>query len=154
MVNFIDGGNRSTSRKPPTCRWQILPHNMIASTPRNERACLSGKLFSSLYSWKISGFALNNNHSLIHTSSTIFQVCQLSIQIWLVDYCLSFSEQYFSSTQDENKFHNMQKLFRDEGRERSTWSMTFDCHWKGITSSMTASRLCCLSMLHIRRRGK
>jgi hypothetical protein len=40
---FIDGGNQSTWRKvPPTCRksltnWEALSHNVVSSTPRQER---------------------------------------------------------------------------------------------------------------------
>jgi hypothetical protein len=26
---------------------------------------------------------------------------------WLIDYCLTYSEQYFSYIQDENKFDNL-----------------------------------------------
>jgi len=35
-VSFIGGGDRSTRRKPPTCRksLQTLSHNVVSSTPR------------------------------------------------------------------------------------------------------------------------
>jgi len=36
-VSFIDGGNQSTQRKPQTCHWQTLSHNVVTSTPRHER---------------------------------------------------------------------------------------------------------------------
>ena len=32
-LSFIGGGNRSTWRKPPTCR-KTLSHNVVSSTPR------------------------------------------------------------------------------------------------------------------------
>ena len=35
---FIGGGNRSTQRKPPTCRKSLInSHNVVSSKPRNER---------------------------------------------------------------------------------------------------------------------
>jgi hypothetical protein len=41
VVNFIDGGNRSTWRKPLTCckasLWQTLSHNVVSSTPLHEQ---------------------------------------------------------------------------------------------------------------------
>jgi hypothetical protein len=38
-VSFIGGGNRSTQRKPPTCRKSLinLSHNVVSNTPRHER---------------------------------------------------------------------------------------------------------------------
>jgi hypothetical protein len=35
-VSFIGGGNRSTQRKPPTCRKSLttLSYNVLSSTPR------------------------------------------------------------------------------------------------------------------------
>jgi len=33
-VSFIDEGNRSTWRKPPTCHKS---HNVVSGTPRHER---------------------------------------------------------------------------------------------------------------------
>jgi len=37
VVSFIGEGNRSTTRKPPTCHWQTLSHNVVSSTLRHER---------------------------------------------------------------------------------------------------------------------
>jgi hypothetical protein len=38
-VSFIGGGNRSTRRKPPTCRKSLksLSHTVVSSTPRDVR---------------------------------------------------------------------------------------------------------------------
>jgi hypothetical protein len=33
-ISFIGWENRSTTRKPPTCDWQTLSHNVVSSTPR------------------------------------------------------------------------------------------------------------------------
>jgi hypothetical protein len=38
-ISFIGVGNRSTRRKPPTCRNPptTLSHNVVSSTPRHEQ---------------------------------------------------------------------------------------------------------------------
>ena len=45
-----------------------------------------------------------------------------------------YSEQYFSYIQDENKFNNIDKLYRNERRDGETGSMTFDNHWTSVES--------------------
>jgi len=49
VVSFIGGGIRITRRKPPTCPWQTLSHNVVSSTPRNERG--SNSQFSGDRHW-------------------------------------------------------------------------------------------------------
>jgi hypothetical protein len=44
-VSFIGGGNQSTRRKPQTCRWQTLSHNVDSNTPRHEWGCHLDTLF-------------------------------------------------------------------------------------------------------------
>jgi hypothetical protein len=62
-VSFIDGENRSTLRKPSTCRksltWQTLSHNVVLSTPHHEQ----GSAHNYSYSWNFLPSALQTRRS-------------------------------------------------------------------------------------------
>jgi hypothetical protein len=49
---------------------------------------------------------------------------------WLVNSCLTASEQYCSNIPDENTFNSTYKLYRNEKKDGSTGSTTFDSYRK------------------------
>ena len=60
---------------------------------------------------------------------------------WLIGYWLTSSVLYFSHIQDENKFNNTQKLYRNEWRDWSTMWTTLDFHWENMESRIGAEKL-------------
>ena len=65
----------------------------------------------------------------------------------MIDHCLTSSEQYFSYIQDENKFNNILKLYRNQGRDVSILSTAFGCYWKSMVNWVGTNKLVIFSAL-------
>ena len=65
--HFIGGENRSTRRKPQTCRKALanLSHNVVSSTPYNELGCKSNYHMIQTTLYQLSILLDNNDNFLV-----------------------------------------------------------------------------------------
>ena len=108
-VSFIGGGNRSTRRKPSTCRshWQTLSHNVVSCTPR-----LNGIRTQTLVviytDW--IGSCKSNYHTITNTTAPIcfwgYDELEKILQVTLVRRVCGYQRGCRQSIYPKPKFLN------------------------------------------------